>query len=262
MGLIEHGIRWALNHIPRPLMQRTAGAFVPLLGAFYAGSGRECPICGTRRRKFMPYGYVKSRKDALCPGCLSLERHRTLWLYLQRETKLLEEQPVLLHIAPEVCLKHRFERAYGEGGHADRYITADLESPLAKMHFDVQEIPLPDQSVDVIICNHLLEHVDDDRRALKELYRIMRHGGWGIVLSPVDEGREHTFEDASVTSPQERTRLFGQYDHRRVYGRDYAQRLAEAGFVPETLNYAASLSPEEVETFALDDKPIYIVRRP
>ncbi len=110
------------------------------------------------------------------------------------------------------------------------YTTADLESPLAELHFDVLRIPLPDASYDVLICNHLLEHVADDRRALGEFYRILRPGGWGILLSPVDRSRAATFEDDSITDPAERTRIFGQYDHRRIYGRDYGgRRLREAG---------------------------------
>lgn len=97
-------IRWALNHLPRTFLQRIAGISVPVLGWFYIGRGVECPVCGTRRRKFLPYGYVHSRPNALCPRCLSLERHRLLWLYLQRETDLPTAYPRILHIAPEVCL--------------------------------------------------------------------------------------------------------------------------------------------------------------
>ena len=208
-------IRWALNHVPRPLLQRLAGWAVPVAGLFYVGRGRECPVCGARRRRFLPYGYVAPRADALCPSCLSLERHRLLWLYLTRETDLLRRPQRILHIAPEVCLMKRLRHRAAD------YTTADLESPLAELHFDVLQIPLPDASYDVLICNHLLEHVADDRRALGEFYRILRPGGWGILLSPVDRSRAATFEDDSITDPAERTRIFGQYDHRRIYGRDY-----------------------------------------
>lgn len=250
-------IRWILNHIPRSLLQRTASWSVPLLGLFYIGRGRECPICGARRRRFLPYGYVSSREDALCPRCLSLERHRLLWLWLERETDFMSTKPRLLHIAPEVSLMRRLKRIY-KG--TENYITADLCSPLAKMHFDVQNIPLADKSVDAVICNHLLEHVDDDKQAMRELHRIMRRGGWGVVLSPVDQAREHTFEDPSVTDPAERTRLFGQYDHRRIYGRDYADRLREAGFEVEIEHYARRFSDDERRRYALRDEPLYIVR--
>ena len=162
-------IRWALNHIPRPVLQRMASWAVPVMGLFYRGRGVECPLCGSKYRKFLPYGYVRSRANALCPKCLSLERHRLLWLYLTRETDLLTAFPRTLHIAPEVCimrhLKPHFKSRPGQ------YLTADLESPLADLHFDVQQIPLEDNSVDVVLCNHILEHVADDRKALRELHR-------------------------------------------------------------------------------------------
>lgn len=253
-------IRFILNALPRPLLQRAAGWAVPLLGLFYVGRGRECPLCGTRRRRFLPYGYVTPREDALCPRCLALERHRLLWLYLARETRLAEERPRLLHVAPEVALMRRFKRLYGDV--PERYVTADLESPLADLHFDIQHIPLEDGSFDAVICNHIMEHVEDDRLAMRELYRILRAGGWGIVLSPEDLSRETTFEDDTVTDRDERTRLFGQYDHRRVYGRDYAARLAGAGFEVEERDYASEFSEAERRLYALPADHIYIVRKP
>ena len=148
-------IRWVLNRVPRPVLQRAAGIGVPLLGLFYAGRGVECPLCGARRRRFLPYGYVTTRPNALCPKCLSLERHRLLWLYLERETDLLTRPVRLLHIAPEVCLMRRLKTRYR--GHEELYVTADLESPLARLHFDVQDIPLENDYAEVILCNHLLD---------------------------------------------------------------------------------------------------------
>lgn len=252
-------IRWVLNHLPRTLLQRVAGWMVPLVGVFYAGRGRECPVCGAQRRRFLPYGYVTSREDALCPSCLSLERHRALWLCLTRRSDLAFAGR-MLHIAPEVCFRKRLREMMQRAG--GEYVTADLESPLADLHFDVQQIPLADGSADIIICNHLLEHVADDRRALSELHRVMAAGGWGVVTVPVDLSRESTFEDDSVTDPAERTRIFGQYDHRRIYGRDYAERLREAGFGVEEVDIAATLSDDECRLYAIRrDEPIYIVRK-
>lgn len=192
-------IKFILNAFQRPVLQRAAGWAVPVLGLAYVGRGRECPLCGCQRRRFLPYGYVTSRPDALCPRCLALERHRLLWLYLERETDMLAQLPRLLHVAPEVALMRKFREAYRLS--PERYVTADLESPLADMHFDIQRVPLPDASFDAVICNHIMEHVEDDMRAMRELHRILRTGGWGIVLSPVDRGRETTFEDDSITDP-------------------------------------------------------------
>ena len=253
-------IRFLLNALPRPLLQRAAGWGVPLLGLLYIGRGRQCPVCGCRRRRFLPYGYVVSREDALCPRCLSLERHRLLWLWLERETRLADERPRLLHIAPEVSLMRRFSKIYAPA--PDRYVTADLESPLAEMHFDIKDIPLPDESFDAVICNHIMEHIDDDRQAMREVRRVLKRGGCGVLLSPVDLSRATTFEDDSITDPAERTRIFGQYDHRRIYGRDYADRLRSAGFEVKETDYASEFTPEQRKLYALSDERLYIVRRP
>ncbi|MBO5890071.1 MAG: methyltransferase domain-containing protein [Alistipes sp.] len=251
-------IRWLLNHIPRRWLQRMASWAVPVVGLAYKGRGRECPVCGSRYRRFMPYGYVTSREDALCPHCLALERHRMIWLWLSECSDLFESRPRLLHIAPEVSLMRHFKRLYRG---TENYITADLESPLADMHFDVQHIPLEDCSVDVVICNHLLEHVEDDRRAMRELYRILRPGGWGIALVPEDRSLPTTFEDDSITDPKERTRIFGQYDHRRIYGRDYDMRLAEAGFRVERIGYREQLTEAQQRLYAIGSDDLVIIHK-
>ena len=253
-------IKFILNLIPRPVLQRVAEWIVPVVDLLYLGKGKQCPLCGCQRRRFLPYGYVTSRENALCPNCLSLERHRLLWLWLLRESDIgrgAMALPKMLHIAPEVALMRKFKKMYAST--PDRYVTADLESPLADMHFDVQQIPLEDESFDAIICNHIMEHVEDDRKALSELYRIMRRGGWGVILSPVELEREKTFEDDTITDKAERTRIFGQYDHRRIYGRDYAERLREAGFEVYDIDYKNELSKAEQELYALPNDHLYIV---
>ena len=162
-------IRFVLRHVPRRYIQRVVHLCTPVLGLAYAGRGVECPVCGAHYRRFMPYGYVNPRGNALCPRCLALERHRLMWLYLKNETAFFETPARLLHVAPERCFLKRFEKLP-----ALDYVTADLESPLAKVKMDIQRIPFPDGEFDVIFCNHILEHVDDDRRAMREMYRVMR----------------------------------------------------------------------------------------
>ena len=257
---MKHLIKLILNLIPRPVLQRVAEWIVPVVGLLYLGKGKQCPLCGCQRRKFLPYGYVTPRENALCPNCLSLERHRLLWLWLVRESDIgrgAMALPKMLHIAPEVALMRKFKKMYAST--PDRYVTADLESPLADMHFDVQQIPLEAESFDAIICNHIMEHVEDDGKALRELYRIMRRGGWGVILSPVELEREKTFEDDTITDRAERTRIFGQYDHRRIYGRDYAARLREVGFEVYDIDYKNELSKAEQELYALPADHLYIV---
>lgn len=260
MSFVGKAIRWVLNAVPRPALQRVAGWAVPIVGILYTGKGRQCPICNTTKRKFMPYGYGKVREDALCPKCLSLERHRLLWHYLMHNhLERIEQLPTTLHIAPEVCLMQKFKQIYASA--PQRYITADLESPLADMHFDVQSIPMEDNSVDIIICNHLLEHVESDHKALCEMYRILKSGGMGIMLAPIDYSLQTTFEDDSITDPKERAAIFGQYDHRRIYGRDYLDRLKAAGFEAEEIDYAAIFTEELRTLYGFGCDKLYIVRK-
>lgn len=262
MSFVGKSIRLVLNTIPRPILQRVAGWAVPVLGLFYAGKGRKCPICGAKRRKFLPYGYGKVREDALCPSCLSLERHRMLWHYFMHNQALsnkIKSLPTILHIAPEVCLMKQFKQMYAAKPKC--YITADLESPLADMHFDVQQIPIADNSVDIIICNHILEHVESDHKALCEMYRIMRPGGVGIMLAPIDYSREVTYEDDTITDPKQRAEIFGQYDHRRIYGKDYLNRLTAAGFEAEEIDYAAMFSDDVRTLYSFGCDKLYIVRK-
>lgn len=247
-------IRLILALVPRKYIQRVAHIATPIMGLFYMGRGVECPICGAQYRRFMPYGYVTSRENALCPRCLALERHRLLWLYLQSETELFDGYIKLLHVAPEICFIKRFKKALGE----QNYITSDLESPLATVKADIQNMPFEDNSFDMIICNHILEHVDDDRKALSEIFRMLRPGGRAILLCPVNDNIEHTIEDPTVVDPLERERLFGQKDHLREYGRDYPQRIEQAGFSCQSNDYIETLSDEKIKLYGLRSEVIYV----
>jgi SAM-dependent methyltransferase len=142
------------------------------------------------------------------------------------------------------------------------YVSADLDSPLAAVRMDLAAIACPDGAFDVALCSHVLEHVADDRQALRELFRVLKPGGWSILQSPVDLNRETTFEDARVVSPADRARLFGQEDHVRLYGRDYAQRLEAAGFVVKAENFVKELPAEDIRRFGLVDEDIYLALKP
>lgn len=157
-----------------------------------------------------------------------MERHRFIWRYL-RTTDFFQPGKKVLHIAPESCFRRRMEQAIGPS-----YIAADLSSPLAMVHLDVQRLPWPDQTFDIVYCSHVLEHVTDDRLAMRELRRVLKPDGWGLILVPIIATT--TFEDPSVVDPEERLRLFGQKDHVRRYGPDYVDRLREAGFAVQTVS--------------------------
>jgi SAM-dependent methyltransferase len=217
-----------------------------------------CPCCGGTFRSFRPH---RGRAGASCPGCGALERHRLLWLYLSQETNLLHEGLSVLHIAPEYVLR-RSLRTLGNLS----YLTADLDSALADVHTDVTAMQFADESFDVVLCNHVLEHVDDDLQAMRELHRVMIPGGWGIFMVPVESSRATTFEDPSITDPAERMRAYGQEDHARLYGTDYPDRLRAAGFEVEVPALQNAFSEAETARLGLRRdgrlEDIYVGRRP
>lgn len=238
-------ISFVIRKIPRKYLQIFSPVALKILALFYMGNNVECPISGKTYRKFLPYGRIP-RPNALSPDSLSLERHRLMWLYLKEKTNFFTDRLKVLHIAPEHCFIDRFEKMKNLD-----YITADIESPLAKVKMDIHDIPFEENTFDVVFCNHVMEHVDSDLRAMQEIYRVMKPGGWAIIQSPIDLSLEKTFEDPTVTSPSERERLFGQNDHVRMYGRDYGQRLQSAGFNVKEDRYVMELDKEKVRRYAL-----------
>ncbi|QQS50233.1 MAG: methyltransferase domain-containing protein [Bacteroidota bacterium] len=239
-------IKQILNTIPRPWLIRMSYLFIPFSRLFYYGKRYECPVCKGTFRKFLPYGYGNLRANALCPGCLSLERHRLMWLYLQNKTQFFSQKQKVLHIAPEQSFLKRFRKMKNLD-----YSTADLFSPLADYRCDVQKLPFEKENFDLVICNHVLEHVDNDQLAMSEILRVLKPGGYAILQVPVNFSREHTFEDMSITDPRERARIFGQYDHVRVYGRDYPDLLRRAGFIIDEESYTHELSDELKERYSV-----------
>lgn len=239
-------ISWVLRHVPRKYLQLVSHFGVKVLSVFYSGKGVECSVCGSEFRKFLPYGR-SGRDNALCPNCLALERHRLMYLYLQRKTNFFKDNIKLLHVAPEYCFIDRFEKMKNLD-----YITADIESPLAKVKMDIHQIPFEANTFDVAFCNHVMEHVDDDIKAMSELHRVLKPGGWAIIQSPQDWSRATTFEDPTITDPKEREKHYWQDDHLRLFGRDYGKRLEKGGFkVTEDRFVMNELTPEEVKRFAL-----------
>lgn len=217
----------------------------PVIALYLKGKTYTDPIDGKSFRKFLPYGYGTQRPNVLAPGTLSLERHRLMWLYLQQETDFFSSQKKVLHMAPEQCFLKRFKKLKHD------YTTADLYSPIADVKADITDLPFEDSSFDVVFCNHVLEHIPDDTRAMQELYRVLKPGGFGIFQIPQDLHREITFEDDTITDPKERARIFGQYDHVRVYGSDYFDKLRSIGFAVEEVDYTKKISPQLSEKYRL-----------
>lgn len=248
-------IAWVIRFVPRKYLQRLSGVGLKVLGVFYAGKSVECPICNHRYRSFLPYGRINPRPNALCPNCLSLERHRLIWLYLRDKTNFFQTKLRVLHIAPEPCFMKPFEKQHGDG-----YITADIESPLAKVKMDIHQIPFGENEFDAVLCNHVLEHVQDDVRAMSEIKRVLKLGGWAILQVPFFHPvPEVTFEDNSIINPREREKAFGQDDHVRKFGKDYSQRIERAGLHAEQALFAYDLTEEKAKYFGIERKEVLYV---
>lgn len=244
--MIGKAFKFFLNRVPRPILIRLSYAVKPFFLLSLRGNKYTDPIDGRSFSKFLPYGYEQQRENVLSPSTLSLERHRLLWLYLKDHTSFFTARNKVLHFAPEQAFYKRFKNL----SNLD-YTTTDLNSPLADVKADICALPFEDNSFDFVLCNHVLEHIPDDTKAMEELYRILRPGGTAILQIPQDLTREKTFEDDSITDPKERAGIFGQYDHVRVYGRDYFDKLRSIGFKVEEVDLTSGMSPEMVDKFRL-----------
>ncbi len=238
--------KYVLNKIPRPFLIQLSYLARPILSITLKGDKYTDPIDGKQFKSFLPYGYENPRENVLSPSTLSLERHRLLWLYLKNETDFFTAPHKVLHFAPEQAFYRKFKKLKQL-----QYTTTDLNSPLADVKADICALPFKDNSFDIILCNHVLEHIPDDRKAIGELYRVLKPSGWGIFQIPQDLKREVTYEDDSITDKKERAKIFGQYDHVRIYGRDYFDRLKEAGFKVNEVDYTSGMTDSDIEKYRL-----------
>jgi len=240
-----------LNSVPRPLLIRFSYIVSPIFALILKGDKFTDPIDGKSFKSFLSYGYGKQRSNVLSPSTLSLERHRLLWLYLKNETDFFSAEKKVLHFAPEQCFLKRFRTLKNLD-----YTTTDLLSPIADVKADICNLPFDDNSYDVIFCNHVLEHIPDDTKAMQELYRVLKPGGYGVFQVPQDLEREVTFEDNSITDKKERAKIFGQYDHVRIYGKDYFNKLRHIGFKVNEVDYTAKLLKEDIIKYCLAEGEI------
>jgi hypothetical protein len=223
--------------------------------AIYRGERVECPCCGGRFSRFMPG--LSHRATRVCPRCGAQERHRALWLWMRERTDLFVRAISILHWAPEYAL----QRSLSELPNA-AYVSADLEGHEAMQHMDITDVPFKDDAFDLIVCVHVLEHVPDDRRAMREMLRVLRPGGMALLLVPIVL-EQPTLEDPSIRTPEERKRHYWQADHVRLYGGDFRDRLAEEGFVVEVDEWIRSLDQATLDRFGLFPlEDIYVCRKP
>jgi SAM-dependent methyltransferase len=219
----------------------------------YFGEGRVCACCGRHWREYVPAG-KPVRPGELCLRCGGGRRQRLMAHFLTAELKD-RPQTKLLHFAPEVSLTRPIRRL-----HNVDYMSVDIVEDVALMKADIQNLPFGDAEFDVIVCSHVLEHIPDDARAMGELHRVLRQDGVAYVMVPQDFDRDTTFEDHTITDPIERERAFGQDDHVRMYGRDFTDRLARAGFDVQSRRTHEIADPETVRLGDLRDEVIYVCR--
>ena len=218
----------------------------------------HCPFCEKRFSHLLPAGYylpvLKERQvvgagyrlHALCPGCGCTDRERLVYLYLKTKTDVFRRPIKLLHVAPEANL----QRVFKSSPNID-YLDADLDPAKAMIRMDISDIHYDDNTFDVIVCNHVLEHVPDDAKAMSELHRVMKPGGWGIFQVPISQILKKTFEEPSIKAPEQREKVFGQDDHVRIYGGDYVKRLQRAGFRVEVYRPRGDLGFLAIYRYAL-----------
>ena len=234
--------KMARTCVPQPIRTTTRQQIARFR---YRGSSFQCPMCNAWLDQLLPHGHdhpvLKQldivggghRDAATCPVCLATDRERLVYLYLKLKARLFETDPVrLLHVAPEASLLHVLMR----NKNID-YLSADLQAPHVMMPMDLCDIPLGDNTFDVILCNHVLEHIADDQQAMRELCRVLKPSGFAILQTPISRKLDKTYEDQSITDPEGRAREYGQWDHVRVYGADYRQRLSDAGFYVEHFDW-------------------------
>ncbi|MEO0059409.1 MAG: hypothetical protein RLZZ312_1056 [Bacteroidota bacterium] len=246
--MIKSIFKFVLNTIPRPILIKISLAVRPILSFVLQGNRFTDPIDGKSFRTFLPYGYEKQRNNVLSPSTLSLERHRLLWLYLKNETDFFTKQSIqkLLHFAPEQA----FYKIFRNQKNLD-YTTTDLNSPLADVKADICDLPFEDDSFDIIFCNHVLEHITDDKKAMQELYRVLKPSGMAIIQIPQDRSRLITFEDNTIVDRKKRNEIFGQYDHVRIYGQDYFDKLRSVGFIVQEIDISKSLPKDLIKKYCL-----------
>ncbi len=226
--------------VPEKLRIRLIMLKMQLKSLAYTGDTFYCNCCRKTFSRFLPYGNIP-RENACCPWCHSLERTRVLQAYLERETDLFRRERKVLHFAPEWIIRKRFRQSAGRRG----YYSADINPALADHVADIMQIPFPDETFDYIICSHVLGHVPDEKKAVSEMYRVLKPGGEALVMTVIDPDNPETFENPELTTPEERFAAYGEQDLLRLHGRDFADRLAGENINVEVIDYRTKLPPSE-----------------
>ena len=220
------------------------------------GDAVECVLCNQKFREFMAFGVppAEVRSNAQCPSCKSLERTRIYWHFLSSKPNFLKTDIKVLHTAPEASLFKKFLGLKNIKYYPIDKFAPGYSYPAPTRNMDITSLDFEDDYFDFILSSHVLEHVIEDRKAMKEFYRVLKPGGFGLLQVPIEFDRELTYEDDTIQSPEEREKEFGQYDHVRIYGRDYLDRLKEAGFKVDLIDYTNGMSEKEIFRLGFGEK--------
>jgi SAM-dependent methyltransferase len=237
--------------VPRRYRYLARAAWCDVMSPLFAGDAVECPICEKASRRWISLGL----DEGMCPRCMSEARHRLLALYMRDELEINTKPMRILHFAAEYCFIRRFRRVPNI-----THVIADLDPPRGGVKIDITDIPLESDFADLVICSHVLEHVEDDSKAMFELKRVLRPGGTALIMCPVSYELESTYEDPSIVTPEGRREAFHQNDHVRLYGADFDDRLRAAGFQVDASQYGLSHG-EKASRFGLrQDEILYVCR--
>ncbi len=218
----------------------------------YRGKGVACPICD---RQFSRY---VAGDTGLCPGCRCNNRSRLLWTYLREQRPdLLTGSKAILQFAPDPGMERLLRKHPGI-----RYLSGDLYEPGVMVRLDLTHLDLPDECFDVVICIHVLAHISNDKKAMREILRVLRPGGLTLIMTPLDSNLEKTHEDPCIIDPGERDRVYGEWDFVRMYGRDFVERLERQGFAVEVVRPVESMDGSFRQKYGLWNEPLYLCRRP
>lgn len=243
-----------LRSIKAPILE----FLLAVRGLFFIGRKYTCPLCGYKLWTYTRGGIsFRSRPLGYCPRCNSKARHRRLWLFLQEKTNLFRDHLALLQIQPNYCISRKLSSM----SNLDYVAVADIYLRNISLKTDLAFIPLRSNVFDAILCNHILEHIPQDRRAMEELYRVLKPGGWAVISVPIrfDQG---TYEDPSIIEPEARKRAFGEPEHVRLYGRDFQERLEQCGFLVQ-LDLGKNINHSIREKYGLrDDENLFYCEKP
>jgi len=220
---------------------------------FFKGNDYYCPVCQKKSGLFIT-SKDGLRENAVCPSCGSFERQRFFMLVFNKFSFINPDKYTMLDIAPTFCLQKVFK-----GNSNIEYVSFDISSPLAEIKGDITKMIFENNSFDIIICSHVLEHIENDLTALSEINRVLKSNGKAFFQIPLDKKMKSTFEDKTITNPEQRKEIYGQSDHVRIYGLDFPERLEKTGWTYEIINCSDTFDESLIRKYCLlEDEQIFV----